>query len=177
MLVRILLAATSMMLASPVSSFETYNLVPSLLSAICSGSDPLVRTRRTFRVAMSTMPMPSALRFGRRQLALVDSGRRDRRSAQGDEQLRAVRAHLDTAWTLSQRDGRHHLIRAAVDHRQIAADFVGDIHVIRRLGRLWGRGGGRSRRLLLRLGWSPTCRHGRQDDEPENTESHVGCYI
>ena len=60
----ILLLATSMMLASPASSLETYTFDPSALNEICSGSVPLVSIVETFRDAMSTMPMPSDFRSG-----------------------------------------------------------------------------------------------------------------
>ncbi len=60
----ILLLATSMMLAAPASSFDTNTFDPSALNEICSGSVPLVSTVVTFRAAISTMPMPSAVLSG-----------------------------------------------------------------------------------------------------------------
>ena len=126
--------------------------MPSALSAICSGSEPLVSTVVTFRVAMSTMPMPSAVLVGRRQLAFVRSRGRHRRSAERDEQLRAVGAHFDAARPLAERNRRDNLIRAAVDDGEVAADFVGDVDVVRRLRRLRRRRRRRRRRgLFLRL--------------------------
>ena len=146
----ILLLATSMMLATPASSFDTNTFDPSALNEICSGSVPLVSTVVTF--PRRDVDDADAVRgsVGRRKLALVGARGRHRRSAQRNEQLGAVGAHLDAARPLAERNRRHHLIRAAVDHRQVAADLVGDVHVVRRLRRLRRRRRRRRRRGLLR---------------------------
>ena len=89
----------------------------------------------TFRCAMSKMPMPSAVLSAGGSLLSSTPGPRNGRAAERDEQLRAVRAHLDAARPFAERNGCHGLVRAAVDDRQIAAWLVRDIDVVRRLRR------------------------------------------
>ena len=57
-------SAVLMIVRRAASSFATNRRVPSWLTATCSGSGPLVSTRTSLRAAMSTTPMPSALRSG-----------------------------------------------------------------------------------------------------------------
>ncbi len=61
MVARTLSFATSMIVAAPSSSLEANSFAPSLLSAICSGSEPPCSFLTIWCVAMSMMPMPSAV--------------------------------------------------------------------------------------------------------------------
>ena len=98
------------------------------------------------------MPMPSALRSGGGSLLSSVPG-----GAIGDP-LSATNSFVPSGLTLmplrplAERDRRDNLIGAAVDDGQVAADFVRDVDVVRRLRR-FRRGCRRRRRrgLLLRL--------------------------
>src|SRR5674476_566119 len=97
----------------------------------------------------STLPPPDksadgiGALVGRRQRALVHSGRREGRTGERHENLLAIGASVDAARAFADRDRGHghHLFR--IDHGQIARGFIADVDPV---GRAAGRTGGEQRR-------------------------------
>src|ERR1700678_2069726 len=65
---------------------------------------------------------------GWRKCALIDVRSSNGRATQRDVDRLMVRAGMDAAGTLAQRDSGKHVVVAGVDHGQISADFVGHVN-------------------------------------------------
>src|SRR5262249_40582689 len=80
---------------------------------------------------------------GRRQFALVDTRRRERRSAERDVDATGVRTGMNAAGPLAEHHRRGHLLRIRIDDGELAGSFVRDVDSV--AARLFALGDGRWR--------------------------------
>ena len=76
---------------------------------------------------MSKTPIAVGALVGRRQRALVDARRRERRAAERHVDQFAIGARMDAAGAFAERHGGERLHLHRVDDREIAGAFVADV--------------------------------------------------
>ena len=115
-----------MAVAALMSSFAMNIRLPSRVTASCSGSEPAGNRPQQLQVLDADDADAVGTFIRRRQLALVNAGSGNRRSAERDIEHGTIWRKPDAAWPLPDWNRGDELSGADVDDAEIAAALVAD---------------------------------------------------